>query len=557
MAQYPLNAKSILDAHDRRSLVICNTVDRARYIYEQLTALRPDGVTIRLLHSRYLAEDRNHTEELIRTNFSKGQIEGSEIVVSTQAIEVGVDITSQVLHTELAPANSILQRAGRCARYEGDRGRVIIYPETTAPDESVVDLVENTAPYNSFSKIFQPTLDAFTERQGQHLRFRDEQAIISLVHGPLDRQVLQNLRGDNRISESMYWVMRGDSKRDNVSLLVRQVVQQQVIIHPEPNTVLEAPFSVPSFGFHPTTLQKYVKDWIERGNQLNLDWCVQYLEEQEDPDQTNRPEYRWYEVNDAKEAWLQPLIVVNPALASYDSTLGFLVDRGGEWDQRLAMPQRDMPKERLAFNYHLETYERHIDLVYDAFQLEWGYYASLAQRFERRFGWEEGSVYKAAQLAVLLHDVGKLSVEWQGWVRDYQQKIGGDYDPEKAYAHTDLQTDEQREIERNMPRRPWHAVEGAVAVLPTLETVLGDDHPLCYAVFSAIARHHAPFSSSHQTFKLRSDALEHVQVTFAKHMPNVMDQLVLWTKETGGVNKKETHPLIIHPDDRLECCDKY
>lgn len=559
IAQHPLNAQSILDAHDRRSLVICNTVDRARYVYEQLTALRPEGVTIRLLHSRYLPEDRNHTEDAIRANFGKGQIEGSEIVVSTQAIEVGVDITSQVLHTELAPANSILQRAGRCARYEGDEGRVIIYPETTALDGSVADLVENTAPYNGFAKTFQPTLDAFTERHGQHLKFSDEQAIISTVHGPLDRQVLQNVRGDSGIQKGMIWVMRGDSKRDDVSQLVRQVVQQQVIIHPEPSAVLEAPFSVPSFGFHPGTLQKYVKDWIERGNQLDLEWCVQHLEEREDPDQTNRPEYRWHEVNDPKVAWLQPLLVVHPKLACYDPVLGFLTDRGGMWDQRLTIHQHDVSRERASFNYRLETYERHIELVYKAFDPEvWIKHSDLAARLERHFGWQTGSVYKAAQLAILLHDVGKLSIGWQGWVEKYQHKIDGDYNPLKAYAHTDSQTDEHRSAEKEMkPRRPWHAVEGAVAVLPTLEAVFGYDHPLCYAVFSAIARHHAPFSSSHQTFKLRPDALTHVQATFAAHMPNVMEQVELWTEKIEGMRKEDIHPLIIHPDDSPESGDGY
>ena len=37
-------------------------------------------------------------------------------------MEAGIDISADNLHTELAPLNSIVQRAGRCARYEGVRG---------------------------------------------------------------------------------------------------------------------------------------------------------------------------------------------------------------------------------------------------------------------------------------------------------------------------------------------------------------------------------------------------------------------------------------------------
>ena len=47
------------------------------------------------------------------------------ILVATQAIEVGVNITCQTLHSDLAPANTLVQRAGRCARFEGEVGDVV------------------------------------------------------------------------------------------------------------------------------------------------------------------------------------------------------------------------------------------------------------------------------------------------------------------------------------------------------------------------------------------------------------------------------------------------
>src|SRR5205807_1341700 len=101
-----------------------------------------------LLHSRFLPEDRVRIENNIREKFGKGgDPSGSLIVVATQAIEVGLDMTSAVLHTELAPANAIVQRAGRCARYQGTKGDVYIYRYALDDTDTAIDLTESTMPY--------------------------------------------------------------------------------------------------------------------------------------------------------------------------------------------------------------------------------------------------------------------------------------------------------------------------------------------------------------------------------------------------------------------------
>src|SRR5690606_5188209 len=83
-----------------------------------------------LLHSQFLKTDRDDKEAWIKKEFGKSQSEYQGpplILVATQVIEVGVDATCDVMHTELAPASSILQRAGRCARRENEQGKVYVY----------------------------------------------------------------------------------------------------------------------------------------------------------------------------------------------------------------------------------------------------------------------------------------------------------------------------------------------------------------------------------------------------------------------------------------------
>jgi len=166
----PLCADAVLAQHRKhrsRTLVVCNVVDRARALFEALRD-HPDrcDAQVLLLHSRFLPEDRQRIEGEIRKLFSKGEdsdSSGSWIVVATQVVEVGLDITCETLHTELAPANAVLQRAGRCARYEDEDGDVFIYAKTFDAEGETVNLTENVMPYKGQKEEVACTLAEFQD----------------------------------------------------------------------------------------------------------------------------------------------------------------------------------------------------------------------------------------------------------------------------------------------------------------------------------------------------------------------------------------------------------
>lgn len=95
------------------TLVVVNRVARAREIYEALaTGKKPiydNPNHVALIHSRFRPKDRKKHEELLF-----GQ--GDRIVIATQAVEAGVDVSARLLITELAPWSSLVQRMGRCNR---------------------------------------------------------------------------------------------------------------------------------------------------------------------------------------------------------------------------------------------------------------------------------------------------------------------------------------------------------------------------------------------------------------------------------------------------------
>ncbi len=103
---------------DGLTLVILNTVERAVSLYKRLRA-KADGVDIHLVHSRFRPLEREQWKLLFDADN-----EQRRIIVSTQVVEAGVDISAKVLFTELAPWASLVQRFGRCARRPGENGAV-------------------------------------------------------------------------------------------------------------------------------------------------------------------------------------------------------------------------------------------------------------------------------------------------------------------------------------------------------------------------------------------------------------------------------------------------
>lgn len=551
VADTPLNAERVLDAHERsdvkRSIVICNQVERTQQLYRRLNAVKSDHTRLILLHSQFLTEDRRRIETLLQETFAKDS--GADvIVVATQAIEVGVDISSAVMHTELAPANSIVQRAGRCARYERDKGDVYIYPLVEADDGSVIDLTRKIMPYEGMGDVISKTLTAFHARSGNIFSYLDEQAVLDEAHTESDSAMLQRLQSiQTDHKRKVHALQSGNFNQGGGTVdprhLIREIASQPVTISSNPDSLLEAPFDAPAFGLHPGTVQKHLKAWLDHGKNLNLEWVVKMLVEADEKDkpkieqraQANQEHFKWQPVTDAKSAWGARLLVVNPILASYDPTFGFIAHREDEklWEAKL--PSREARTAHPPVHYRLETYARHIQLVHDAFQTLWLDVAANAHQLEKYFSWQRGKLRYACELAVLLHDVGKLSKGWQKWVQEYQAKIGQPANPGEAYAHTDYDSrnEDHRTAQQQMGKRPYHAVEGALATLPIVHQILADDD-LTQAVFSAIARHHAPFSQENMPARLISRAPEFISETFAQA------GLTINTSALNGLNEDLT-----------------
>lgn len=113
------------EGQSKKVLVICNTVTKAQKLYRDIIE---SGGRCDLLHSRYINKHRRLLENKIM-DFSRDD-SAVGIWITTQIVEASLDIDFDLLFTEMATADSLLQRMGRCNRagYKNtDQPNVCIY----------------------------------------------------------------------------------------------------------------------------------------------------------------------------------------------------------------------------------------------------------------------------------------------------------------------------------------------------------------------------------------------------------------------------------------------
>ena len=116
MAEARSKVDECLQAHGK-VLWICNQVERANDVFREARLTFRDQLpkeSINVYHSRLKYEDRSRRHSRVIANFKqKGQ---AAILVATQVAEMSLDISADLLVTDLAPIPSLIQRMGRLNR---------------------------------------------------------------------------------------------------------------------------------------------------------------------------------------------------------------------------------------------------------------------------------------------------------------------------------------------------------------------------------------------------------------------------------------------------------
>lgn len=104
-------------------VVVCNTVRRAQHIYQVLLRGDLPPPQCLLFHARFPAAWREEIEHRVLDQFGRqGQRPERAVLVATQVVEQSLDLDFDLMISDLAPVDLLIQRAGRLHRH-ADRRR--------------------------------------------------------------------------------------------------------------------------------------------------------------------------------------------------------------------------------------------------------------------------------------------------------------------------------------------------------------------------------------------------------------------------------------------------
>ncbi len=103
----------------KKVAIVFNTVRAAQKAYREWREIL-DKKKVLCYHSQFIMKDRQDKETALMDKDAEGRPKNYDLVIATQAIEVSLDISFDIMYSECAPIDSLIQRAGRCNRYDID-----------------------------------------------------------------------------------------------------------------------------------------------------------------------------------------------------------------------------------------------------------------------------------------------------------------------------------------------------------------------------------------------------------------------------------------------------
>ena len=187
--EFKSKAQWLLDSVDGGGCAcwITNTVAQAQNIFTALIENKgSDDIDLRLLHARFPLEDRQQREQEVIRKYGPGEEHRPKrgIVVGTQVLEQSLDLDFDVMVSDLAPIDLLLQRAGRLQRHnrkrpDSYRGRLTFWINAEVTPNKMLILGVNRWIYDAF--LLQKTWQILQGREEIRLP-NDYRILIEAVY---------------------------------------------------------------------------------------------------------------------------------------------------------------------------------------------------------------------------------------------------------------------------------------------------------------------------------------------------------------------------------------
>jgi len=421
-------------------LVVCNTVKKAQSLFK---SLRDTFGAERcfLLHSRFVPEDRKKREREVLDAFSGSK---KVCVITTQVCEVGLDISCNVLLTEVSPIDSLIQRVGRCAR-KGGKGEVYVFN------------VKDSKPYEDL--LIRATYGEVENLHGKVLRWDVEKECV------------------NKLLSSAYWKALSTSKygcilnqlveasftrdRRKVEEAVREAFTCKLSAHKDPENIKQHVFKLPALSLDVNVLKAFYRKCAPRMWYVNV--------KKADYEGVYSRDVEISEVRASDDIVPYSFFIAHPDFIFYDEYLGLCLGKRGE--SLLPLNTVKIP-EQLTFEYKTETWTYHAKKALNSLKRLLHQYSVEIERFSRALCIKCDQLKAVIALSVALHDIGKLNTKWQ--------RAAGATSAEPL-AHTE-----------SIRKLPSHAAISAFSITKLFSKITKDlgVKELGFSCIEAIAHHH-------------------------------------------------------------------
>lgn len=177
----------------KKVMIVVNTVAEAIRLYEKYKKHRPV-----CYHSKFINKDKRKKEDIIFENEKK---EEGVLLIATQIVEVSLDIDYDILFTENAPIDSVIQRAGRINRSgKKDGSKVIVYRHRDVTKRFIYPA----------GNILEKTFSVLKSNNLRMLTIKKLREMVDRVYNDIDIESLpgyeEGLNMYKEIQESLHYI---------------------------------------------------------------------------------------------------------------------------------------------------------------------------------------------------------------------------------------------------------------------------------------------------------------------------------------------------------------
>lgn len=498
-----LAGKTVVDNLGERTLVICNRVNRAQEIYEEVIAELDergdlDNYETCLLHSRLLPDDRDEKETQVESWFGK-ENPTRAIVVATQVVEAGLDISADVMHTEVSPIDSFLQRIGRTARFEEKEATIYVYALPSMEKEG------DFLPYDKTST--EVTYCELEDLDGESaLTYGDLQPLIDTVLGEPHTRIMESCRKNESELARTIREVRRTTDYSETEALVRHIDNVDIIVanSREVEEGKADPYAYPAISIPVGTFRGFLSDDAYDRSAYVVETFTDEAGQQPDENQ-------YFLLHELKGenlgGWPSRRFVVEPRQASYDATYGLRLLESGTH----TFKADEEASTWYDYDYEEEEYKEHIRRLYEQREVRQASLDALKRlsASDRHSEIEINDPECIIDLVIWGHDVAKLANGWQ-WACDH---------PDPPLAHGGR-------IEGRQPDP--HAAESTEVVARLFVKLLKEDEDsnLIAQALRAIRTHHGPHTSVLGSFRIDERRQEYLRHVTPELCPNRSDQIL-------------------------------